>query len=382
MAIRIVHVGVGSRGRHWLDIVRDYPDATSVAFVDNDPLALEEIRRQLGRRGSHFHTDLTAALREVPADVALITSPSHLHAEHAIQALEAGLAVLTEKPFATTLADAHGVVSTARSAGRHVVVAENYRFYQSERTIGRWVAEGRLGRIVSAVCVDRRNQPPSEQGLWVGNMEHPQLVEIAVHHFDSFRYLLQRNAVSMTARMFNPSGSLYRSGAATSALIEMDGNVHVVYFGTLVSHRYEFSLRVDGEDGCIWTDRKRVWWRRKGSRFFLPVRQVPVPKGDERPYPRAGTTSLLNQVRDAVLLNREAETSGHDNFWTIAMLAAAVRSGQERRQVSISEVVNGLSPEDGNRGVAPAVLMSGTEAAGSHTQVEEPPSLRSVEGNR
>ena len=120
----------------------------------------------------------------------------------------------------------------------------------------------------------------------------------------------------------------------------MEGNLQIVYFGTLVSHRYEYSLLIEGENGSLWTDRKRVWWRKKGWRFFLPVKLVAVPKGDELPYPRAGTTSLLNQVRDAVLQNKEAETSGRDNFWTLAMVAAAARSAEQARNVSISEVVN------------------------------------------
>ena len=58
-------------------------------------------------------------------------------------------------------------------------------------------------------------------------MDYPQLGEIAIHHFDSFRYLFHRNAVNMMARMFNPPGSLYRSGAATEALIEMEGNLQI-----------------------------------------------------------------------------------------------------------------------------------------------------------
>jgi predicted dehydrogenase len=347
MAIRILHVGTGSRGRHWLEIVRDYPEATSVAFVDKDPKALDEARKLVGRTGAPLHTDLSVALREVPADVALITSPSFLHTEHALQCLEAGLTVLIEKPFATTLGDASQVIRKARSVGKHIVVAENYRFYAAERTVGQWLAADRLGGVATVVCVDRRNQPPSEQGPWVGNMDYPQLVEIAVHHFDSFRYLFRRNAVSISARMFNPPGSLYRSGAATEALIEMEGKLQIAYFGTLVSHRYEYSLLIEGENGSLWTDRKRVWWRKKGWRFFLPVKLVAVPKGDGLPYPRAGTTSLLNQVHDAVLHNKEAETSGRDNFSTLAMVAAVARSAEEKRSVSVSEVVNATTSENG-----------------------------------
>ena len=350
MAIRIVHVGTGSRGRHWLQIVRDYPEAISVAFVDKDPQALDEARKLLGQRPAKFHTDLNAALREVPADVALITSPSFLHAKHALDVLDAGLTVLTEKPFATNLGDAYEVLCKAHAVGKHVVVAENYRFFRAERTVGQWIAEDRLGRITNIVCVDRRNQPPSDQAPWVGNMVYPQLEEIAIHHFDSFRYLFHRNAVNMIARSFNPPGSLYRSGAATEALIEMEGNLPILYFGTLVSHRYEYSLCIEGENGCLWTDQKRVWWRKKGARFFFPVKLIPVPKGDELPYPRAGTTSLLNQVRDAVLHNKEGETSGRDNFWTLAMVATAICSAEEAREVPVAEVVKPIGSGNGELG--------------------------------
>jgi|RhiMethySRZTD1v2_1073278.scaffolds.fasta_scaffold461533_2 predicted dehydrogenase len=347
MSIRIIHVGTGSRGRHWLQIVRDYPDAVTVACVDSDSRALNEARKLVSASAVQFYTNLSTALGEVQADVALITSPSFLHAEHALQALGSGLTVLTEKPFATKLSDAHEVICTGRKLGKQIIVAENYRFFRAERTIAQWLAEGRLGRVATVVCVDRRKQPPSEQAPWVAEMEHPQLEEIAIHHFDSFRYFFRGNAVSMMARTFNPPGSLYRSGAATEALIEMEGNLPVLYFGNLVSHRYEYSLTVEGENGCLWTDRKRVWWRKKGGRFFIPIKLVPVPKGDELPYPRAGTTSLLNQVRDAALQNKEGETSGRDNFWTLAMVAAAARSAEQARKVSISETVDFIAPGNG-----------------------------------
>ena len=119
--------------------------------------------------------------------------------------------------------------------------------------------------------------------------------------------------------------------------------------------RYEYSLCIEGENGCLWTDQKRVWWRKKGWRFFFPVKLVPVPKGDELPYPRAGTTSLLNQVRDAVLQNKEGETSGPDNFWTLAMVATAARSAEQARKVSVAEVVNSLG--NGERVLQPGIQL-------------------------
>jgi predicted dehydrogenase len=344
--MRIIHIGAGARGRHWLQIVANYPEARSVAVVDQDPKALDQARKLATRSAVAFHSDLNRTLREVPAHAALITSPSFLHAEHALQALDAGLTILTEKPFATNLSDAHRVICKARALRKHVIVAENYRFFPAERTVRWWIDEKRLGRITTVTCVDRRNQPSTDQGPWVASMAYPQLEEIAVHHFDSFRYLFNRNGVSVTVRTFNPPGSDYASGAATEALIRMEGNLPIVYLGTLTSHRYEYSLWIEGENGSLWTDRKRVWWRKKGARFFVPVKLVAVPRGDEKPYPRGGTISLLNQVRDAIAHDKEGETSGNDNFWSLAMVEAAKRSAQEAREISIREVVNSIVLQD------------------------------------
>jgi hypothetical protein len=72
------------------------------------------------------------------------------------------------------------------------------------------------------------------------------------------------------------------------------------------------------------------------------VKQVKVPQGDATPYPKEGTTSLLNSLRDAVQHAKQAETSGHDNIWTIAMVEAGKRSVAERRTVAIGEVLGEL----------------------------------------
>ena len=101
-------------------------------------------------------------------------------------------------------------------------------------------------------------------------------------------------------RVWNPPWSDYRHGANTEALLDLEG-VRVQYLGTMLSHRFGFSLWIEGEQGVIWTNRRQVFWRPGGSQFFRPVRRVKVPPGDDAKYPKGGTTSLLNSsLRDAV----------------------------------------------------------------------------------
>src|SRR5262249_22380795 len=122
------------------------------------------------------------------------------------------------------------------------------------------------------------------------------------------------------------------------ALIELDEGFPIQYAGTFVANRYEYNLWIEGERGEIRTDRRRVWSRRKGERVFRSVMPVPVPVGDELPYPKAGTASLLNQFQEAVEQGRAPETSGRDNLWTLAMLEAGILSHKRERRVRIDEV--------------------------------------------
>jgi predicted dehydrogenase len=339
MAMRILHIGIGIRGRHWLSFVKDYPEAVSVACVDPNPAALEWVRQTYGPNHCQCFADLDTALRTVTADAALIASPPFLHAEHALKGLEAGLAVMVEKPFTCTVTEAGQVIERAETLGRPVVVAENFRFVPAERTVRKLMQDNLLGVISNVTLVDRRRMPSATQGPWMATMEYPQLQEIAVHHFDSLRSFFGRQPLSIAVHTWNPASSDYRHGACTTAQIEMAGDLHVQYLGTLTSHRFTYSLWVEGEKGLLWTNRKFVLWRPRGKRLFWPLKQVQVPRGDADPYPKEGTTTLLNSLRDAVLHGQQAETSGYDNIWTIAMVEAGKRSVAERRTIAIDEIL-------------------------------------------
>jgi predicted dehydrogenase len=338
MAVRLVHIGVGVRGRHWLDIVAQHADFASVAYVDPNEQVLADVRARSSHGHGKFFTSFEAAMAEVQADAVLIASPTAFHAGHAVQALSAGLAVMVEKPVAESLAEAVDVVRCSRELSRPVMVAENYRFFPAERTLHQKLSDGMVGRVLSAICIDRRDQPSHTQGPWVKSMAHPFLIEIAVHHFDSFRYLFAQRPASMFVTCYNPPGSSYERRAATEALIELDGGLPIQYGGTMIASRYEYELWIAGENGDLWTDRKRVWFRPRSHRFFKPCKLVQVPRGDELPYPKAGTVSLLNQFRDAVIEGRTPETSADDNLWTLAMVEASIVSDRDRRKVSIDEV--------------------------------------------
>jgi xylose dehydrogenase (NAD/NADP) len=80
-------------------------------------------------------------------DAVYISLPNHLHAEWTIRALQAGVHVLCEKPFATTLDEVDQMIAASRQSGRILAEAFMYRHHPQTKIVGEWLRSGRLGEI-------------------------------------------------------------------------------------------------------------------------------------------------------------------------------------------------------------------------------------------
>ena len=87
------------------------------------------------------------AFADPAVDLVVIAAPNDRHAPLAIQALDAGKAVVVDKPFALDLAEARGVVEVAERTGRLLSVFHNRRWDADFLTLQALIAEGRLGRV-------------------------------------------------------------------------------------------------------------------------------------------------------------------------------------------------------------------------------------------
>lgn len=81
-------------------------------------------------------------------ELVVITTPNRLLAPLALQALAAGLAVVIDKPFATTAPEARQVIDEARRRNLLVTPYHNRRWDSELLTVKRLLAEGSLGAIL------------------------------------------------------------------------------------------------------------------------------------------------------------------------------------------------------------------------------------------
>ncbi|EJL25999.1 putative dehydrogenase [Caulobacter sp. AP07] len=92
--------------------------------------------------------DLAAALADPAVDLVVIATPDPLHAPQAHAALDAGKAVVIDKPFAVTLEEARSVADHAARAGKLLSIFHNRRWDSDFLTLKALISDGSLGEIV------------------------------------------------------------------------------------------------------------------------------------------------------------------------------------------------------------------------------------------
>ncbi|MFN0057272.1 MAG: Gfo/Idh/MocA family oxidoreductase [Planctomycetota bacterium] len=127
--MRALVVGVGHLGKEHARIYTELPGVELVGVVDRDPERAREIADRLTATGKRKIWHGTSGA-QAPADIDLVSVvvPTPLHLEVARPFLEAGKAVLVEKPLASTLAEADELLAIAERSGSVLQVGHIERF--------------------------------------------------------------------------------------------------------------------------------------------------------------------------------------------------------------------------------------------------------------
>lgn len=188
--------------------------------------------------GETFHVPvfgrLEQALESVEADAVLLVSPPATHRPLAEASLTARRHVVVEKPLAPTLGDAEALAEAAERAGLHVMAAQNYRFRRQSRALQRLVSTGVLGGLLAIRIACRRDLRGVAFAArdWRVTMQHPYLLDMAIHHVDMLRQITGREIVAADARAWRVPDSPFEHEPSVEALLTLAGGTPVAYEGT------------------------------------------------------------------------------------------------------------------------------------------------------
>jgi predicted dehydrogenase len=328
--LRVVLAGAGSMGRAWLATIEAAPDVELAGIADVHLPTAQAAAETLGRPVP-VGTDAVELAGTTGARAVVDATVPEAHHPVTTAALFAGLDVLGEKPVAATLAQALSLAAASEVTGRLFMVSQSRRWNPQLFAL-RAMAEdlGAIGMLTTEFFRAPRF------GGFREEMAHPLLVDMAIHPFDSARFLLGAEPVSAYCEAYNPSWSWFAGAAAAVATFEMEGGIRYAYTGSWCSPGAETSWngvwRVSGEKGSARWDGDTE-----------PVLSIDGP-ADDRPAERP--RSPYDGIAGALLVFTDALRSGmvpmgevHENVLSLAMVEAAVRSAETGQRVLIDDVL-------------------------------------------
>jgi scyllo-inositol 2-dehydrogenase (NADP+) len=249
-------------------------------------------------------------------DLVVISTPNRTHVTLALQALAAGLAVVIDKPFAPTAAQARQVIAAAQAKGRPLAAYHIRRWDSECRTLQRLLREERLGRVLRFESrLDRWR--PEPKGSWkergVAEEGGGLLYDIGSHLIDQALYL------------FGPVEQVYAELDIRRKGVESDDDVFVALkhqsgvrshlWASVLAAEPGFRLRVMGDRGAY------VKQFGDGQEARLRAGDRPGQSGwGEEPPERWGILGN-GAERQAV----RSEPGAYQDFY--ARMAAAIRDG-------------------------------------------------------
>jgi myo-inositol 2-dehydrogenase/D-chiro-inositol 1-dehydrogenase len=246
--IGVAVLGCGRIGRvHARNLAR-HPRVRLEMVFDADPAAAAHPARELKVRAAGGLTEVLAAPQVAAV---LVATPTDSHVPLIIQALEAGKAVLCEKPVDLDLERARACGARIAPHAARVMLGFNRRFDPSFRTLRTRLAGGEIGQLELALITSRDPAPPPLAYLkGSGGL----LADMTIHDFDMARYLagefIDVQAVGANrvdpqiGRLGDIDTCMVTLRAASGALVHINNSRRCVY-------GYDQRLEVFGARGML-----------------------------------------------------------------------------------------------------------------------------------
>ena len=330
---RLGVLGVGWIGRRRLEAITTARVGEITALADPSP---DNIEKSIGLapRAKRL-TNLEELLRE-RLDGLLIATPSALHAEQTIAALNQGCAVFCQKPLGRNVTEVRQIIEAAKRADRLLAVDLSYRHIEGLQKIRDLIRAGELGDVFGVELVFHNAFGPQSAWFYDARLSGGGcVVDLGIHLVDAALWVLDTPVIGVSSRVYasgkplalNPEAvedfAVARLDLANGAVVQLscswrlhagrDAVIEAAFYGTrggaamrnvngsFAEFRSELyrgtKTEVLAEPPDAWGGRAAVAWARQlaSSRNYDPEveRQIDVATALDAIYGRETGSALL-----------------------------------------------------------------------------------------
>ena len=338
--IRFGLIGCGRIAPRHAQSIKEIGHARLVAVAD---VISSRAERYAKEHQAEAYADYHRLLERRDIDVVNICTPSGMHAQMAIDAMQAGKHVIVEKPMALKLEDADRMIATAKSTGVKLCVILQNRYNPPMQDLRRVVDEGKLGKILLGNATVRWYRPQEyyEDG-WHGTwaMDGGALMNQSIHHIDALQWLMGE-VESVFAYTATLAHKMQAEDTGVAVIKFKSGAMGSVEGSTMTfPENLEGSVALFGERGSVKVGgtalNRKVIWKIAGE---LEHENLLLRRDEVDPPSVYGTShrAVITDMIAAIEQNRAPTTDGIAARKSVALVLAMYESARTGQPVRMND---------------------------------------------
>ncbi|MFH1268875.1 MAG: Gfo/Idh/MocA family oxidoreductase [Planctomycetota bacterium] len=333
-------IGSGFMGRTYAETILKFCPQAEVKAVTGGSRA----RQLADDYAIDLEESVDALVGRDDVSAVFITTPHHLHAEHALAAARQGKHVMIEKPMACTVADCDAIIEACDKAGVACSVAFTQRSRKCNQKAKEIIDAGRIGPVrqimdwqllVGGLAAFPQWQSDSDNlGVLFGH---------AIHNFDRIRWFTGAEIATVYAKCGSLEPGVRVEGTSMLLMTLTDGTTVTLWSSGEMPKpgfpRTQFACWIVGEKGLIDLDAYGELRVTSDERWTVLETQAPIDwqgKGFLDPVRLESYAQHCRDFLDAIAAGRQTPVTGWDGRQAVAAALAAYESSRIGKEILLT----------------------------------------------
>ena len=339
--VRFGIVGAGNIAPFHIHSIRACKNAEVVAIADT-------VEEKAKKAGEEFKIDAYGDPREMfnrkDIDVVTLCVPSGLHMQVAIDAMEAGKHVISEKPIEVTLEKIDKMIEVSKKTKKFISCVFQSRFFENAKRIRDDVTAGKFGKLILGDMYNKWYRSPEyyKSAGWRATWELDgggALMNQAVHGVDLLQYYMGE-PVSVNAYCETLSHDIKVEDTAVAVLRFKSGALGVIEGTTNVYPGSARKIEIQGTKGTAvledYNTLIKYEFEGQGD-TSAKYNEAKVKGGSADPTAMSRETHAKQFAAyiEALMAGKEPPIGAQEARKSVEIILAIYKSAKEKREVRL-----------------------------------------------
>jgi UDP-N-acetyl-2-amino-2-deoxyglucuronate dehydrogenase len=357
-AVRTALIGCGKVGQIQAAALCALPESEFVAVCDSDLARAQAFARRFGARP---YSDVPTMIKQCGVQAVFICTPHPLHAQPAIEAAEAGVHALVEKPLAASVNDCQAMIAAARRTGLKLGVVSQRRWYEPVRRMKEAIDAGKIGRpaLGGFMMYSWRDQAYYQSDPWRGKWDTEGggvLINQSPHMLDLLLWLMDDQVTEVSGYWANLNHPYVQVEDSAVAILRFQrGGLGSIVTSLSQKPGIYTKVHIHGTSGAsvgVETDRGATFIAGMTPLAEPPLNDLWTVPGEEHLLERFQSEDRAQfsaidpirhyhalQIQDflrSIIEDRPPQVTGEDGLRVVALVQAIYQSNREGRPVKLT----------------------------------------------